>query len=385
MLSSDNLINSAIRYNSTNPQNLKPQGYTDYDILDFVISAPGQCLVGNSVRLLFDVKVLGNDTLDTLCSYDGYSGGHAFIESVTTSTALQGNIETIRFYARQVACRARAILAPEDLFSSHLVAEGRCNDDVIADKLLKGFIPTGYADEENYNPEVTTALDVCLRLDFCLNSFVGDNLLSLDRTGAITVSISLPRSASALYGNSAIGGAQTYLITNPKLLYNTIADTGKNPKQNVMQVRSDFKQSINSSFVNINTTFPITANAFYLNFIRADKENNNQYNSQACEVLPAVSRVSYIWNNSFSQAITYELDNVVDFLANFKRAINGTLGGDSSLSLVANSASDSFGLGLQFGTYVDLRSQRLSINIESAVQSGVPYTCYVHATGIATI
>lgn len=382
MLSADNLINSQIRYNATNPQNLKPQ-YTDYDILDFKISGPGQCLVGGSVRLLFDVEVLNNDTLTKICSYDGYSGGHAFIESINTSTALQGSIETIRFYSRQIACRARALLAPEDLFNSHLVAEGRCNDEILSDKLLKGFVPMSYANEPY--AEGTTALDVCLRLDCALNSFVGDNLLPLDRTGAITVSISLPRSASVLFGNSDIGGAQTYLIKNPKLLYNTIADTGKNPKTHVMQVRSDFKQSINSSFVNINSTVPLTANAFYLNFIRADKENNNQYNSQACEVLPGVSRVSYIWNDSFSQAITYELDNVVDYLSNFKRAINSSSDGNSSLSLVQNAADDCFGLGLQFGTYVDLRQQKLSINIESAVQSGVPFTAYVHFTGIATI
>jgi len=383
MLSADNLINSQIRYNATNPQNLKPQGYTDYDILDFKISGPGQCLVGGSVRLLFDVEVQNNDTLEKICSYDGYSGGHAFIESINTSTALQGSIETIRFYQRQIACRARALLAPEDLFNSHLVAEGRCNDEILSNSLLKGFVPMSYANEPY--AEGTTALDVCLRLDFALNSFVGDNLLPLDRTGAITVSISLPRSASALFGNSDIGGAQTYLIKNPKLLYNTIADTGKNPKTHVMQVRSDFKQSINSSFVNINSTVPLTANAFYLNFIRADKENNNQYNSQACEVLPGVSRVSYIWNNSFSQAITYELDNVVDYLSNFKRAINSSRDGNSSLSLVQNAADDCFGLGLAFQTYVDLRMQRLSINVESAVQSGVPYTAYVHFTGIASI
>jgi hypothetical protein len=384
MLSSDNLINSAIRYNASNPQNLKPQGYTDFDILDFKITAPGQCLVGGSVRLLFDVKVLNNDNLATMCSYDAYSGGHAFIESVNTSTELQGSIETIRFYQRQVACRARSLLAPEDLFSSHLVAEGRCNDEVLSDKLLKGFVPVSFANED-YDAGATTALDVCLRLDCALNSFIGDNLLPLDKTGAITVSISLPRSASVLYGNNDIGGNQTYLITNPKLLYNTIADTGKNPKTHIMQVRSDFKQSINSSFVNINTTAPITANAFYLNFIEAGKENNNLYNSQQCEVLPLVSRVSYLWNDSFSQAITYELDNVVDFLSNFKRAINSSSSGTNSLTLVQNSTNDCFGLGLAFDSYVDLQSQKLAINIESAVQSGVPYTCYVHFTGIASI
>lgn len=384
MLSSNNLINSQIRYNSSNPQNLKPQGYTDYDILDFKISAPGQCLVGGSVRLLFDVSVLGNNTLNNFCAYDGYTGGHAFIESINTSTAAQGSVETIRFYQRQIACRARALLAPEDLFNSHLVAEGRCNDENISDVLLKGFVPTGFADQP-YDLEETTALDVCLRLDFALNSFVGDNLLPLDRTGAITVSISLPRSASALFGNSNIGGDQTYVIKNPKLLYNTIADTGKNPKSHVIQVRSDFKQSINSTFVNINSTVPLTANAFYLNFIEASKENNNLYNSQQCEVLPGVQRVSYIFNDSFSQGITYELDNVVDYLSNFKRAVNSSNNGNSSLSLVANSANDCFGLGLQLGTYVDLRQQKLSINIESAVQSGVPYTAYVHFTGIATL
>ena len=384
MLSSDNLVNSVIQYNSTNPQNLKPEGYSDYDILDFRIVGPGRCLVGNSVRLLFDVEVLNNNVVGTKCAYDGPSGGHTFVESVTTSSASQGMLEQIRFYGRQVACRARALNAKEDYFNSQFVSEARCPDEIISDKLLKGYIPVAFQGQP-YNAEATTALDVCLALDFCLNSFVGPNLLPLDSTGDLTVSISLPRSTSVLFGNAAIGGAQTYKITNPKLLYQTVQDIGKNEKSYVMKVRSDFKQSINSSFVNISSKVPLLADAVYMNFIRADMENNNQFNSMMCQVLPNVSRLEFAFNDSLSQNITYQLINPVDYLSNFNKAIRGVLAGDNDTTLVQNSGNDGFGLGLSFGTYVPLQDNKLSIGIQSDVQSGLPFTVYVHVTGILSI
>lgn len=384
MLSSDNLINSAIQYNSTNPQNLKEGGYSDFDILDFKLSGPGRCLVGGSVRLLFDVQVLNNNNVETKCSYDAQSGGHSWIESVNVSAQNFGMVEQIRFYQRQVACRARAILAKEDLFNSSFVAEGRCCDEVISDKLLKGFIPTAFADNE-YDGDVTKPLDVCLDLDFCLNSFLGNNLLPFDKTGDLTISISLPRSASCLWGNDTIGGAQTYKLTNVKLLYNTVQDSGKNGKSFTMVTRSDFKQTISSSFATISSMVPITASSFYMNFIRSDMENNSLYNSMQCQVLPAVNRVTFAWNDSQSQQITYQLENAVDYLNNFKAAISGTTAGSGDITLVENSANESFGLGLNFGSYVNLAQNKLSISIESAVQSGVPYTCYVHVVGVLSI
>jgi len=376
----DSLID--YRYHSVTPQNVKTT-YTDFDVLDFIISAPARKLVGGSVKLLFDVKVLNNDVVTTKCSYDGFTGLHSFIESINVSTAQQGQIEMVRFYQRMNACTSRASMAVEDLFNSPMVAEGRCPSDV-SDRLLKGFVPEDFATQA-YNDEVTTPLDGCLKLQCCLNQMMGDNLLPLAKTGDITISLNLPRTVSALWGNAAIGGDQTYQLSNVKLLFNTVLDDGKYAKNYVMKVKSDFKQSINSTFVALSSSVPIVADSCFLNFIRADQENNNAYNSLQCQVLPGVSRVSYLFNDSFSESITYELDNVVDWISTGVKAVKGTTAGDSDTSLIKQSGDDCFLLGLNFQQYVPLATTKFSINIESAVQSGTPYTAYVHFNGLLSI
>ena len=290
------------RFHSVTPSNVKSE-YSEFDVLDFVLSAPARKLVGGSVKLLFDVQVLNNDDVAVKCAYDGFTGLHTFVESLNVSTAMQGQIEQCRFYQRMVACTARASLAVEDLFSSHLVAEGRCPDSSVSDRLLKGFVPQDF-NTQAYNGEVTTPLDGCLKLQCCLNSMMGDNMLPFAKTGDITLSINLPRSVSALWGNGDIGGDQVYQLSNVKLLFNTVLDDGKYAKSYVMKVKSDFKQSINSSFVSLSSSVPIVSDSCFLNFIRGDQENNNAYNSLQCQVLPGVSRVSFLFNNSFSEAIT---------------------------------------------------------------------------------
>jgi hypothetical protein len=119
--------------------------------------------------------------------------------------------------------------------------------------------------------------------------------------------------------------------------------------------------------------------------IRGDQENNLDYNSLECQVLPGVSRVSYLFNDSFSEAITYELDNQVDFISNFVKAVKSTTNGDSDTTLVSQSGNDCWGLGLYFGKYINLATTKFSIQIESAVNSGLPYVAFVHFNGIMTI
>jgi hypothetical protein len=378
---SDSLID--YRYHSVTPQNVKTT-YGDFDVLDFIISAPARKLVGGSVKLLFDVKVLNNDDVAVKCSYDGPTGLHSLIESINVSTAQQGQIENIRMYQRMISCTARASMAPEDLFNSAMVAEGRCPDQSVSDRLLKGFVPQDF-NTQAYNDEVTTPLDGCLKLACCLNQMIGDNLLPLAKTGDITLSLTLPRTVSALWGNGTIGGDQVYQLSNVKLLFNTVLDDGKYAKNYTMKVKSDFKQSINSTFVALSSSVPIVADSCFLNFIRGDQENNSAYNSLQCQVLPGVSRVSFLFNDSFSEAITYELDNVVDWIATGVKAVKGTTAGDSDTSLIKQSGDDCFLLGLNFGQYIPLATTKFSINIESAVQSGTPYICYAHFNGLLSL
>ena len=382
MISTADSLND-YRFHSTTPMNVK-DSYGEYDVLDFTLSAPMRKLVGGSVKLLFDVQVSNNTVLAKRCVYDGFSGLHGVIDSLNVSTALQGQIESIRMYQRMVACTARASMAKEDMFNSPMVAEGRCPDAIVSGDLLRGFVPFNFQ-AQPYDGDATTPLDTCLKLQCCLNSLVGDNMLPFAKTGDVVLSLALSRSISWLWGNPDIGGAQTYSITNVKLLFNTVADDGKYAKQYVMKVKSDYKQSINSQFSSLSSSVPLVCDSFYLNVIRGDQESNSAYNSLECQVLPGVSRVSYLFNDSFSEAITYELDNQVDFISNFVKAVKGTTSGDSDTTLVSQSGNDCWGLGLSFGKYINLATTKFSIQIESEVNSGLPYVAYVHFNGIMTI
>jgi hypothetical protein len=374
-------MSSTFKYNLSNPENLKSE-YKSFDQIDFLISGQDK-LVGGSVKLVFDVAVQNNDTTKYIF-YDELCGTHCFIESISTSTQNFGQLEFIGEYPRYQSAKNQASLNKSlDLHSSQYVCENRCSHKELTNMLLKGVCDR-QASVGAVDPDFTLPLDSTLKLDFCLNNIQGDTNLPLQKTGDIRITITCARDISVLYGDASIATSSVYSLTNVRLFYMTIPDNGKYSQSYPMKTVATLRQTISSSFSNISTKVPIVANSMYMTFIRNEDESNPLTNGLENQVIPFVSKVDFLWNDSFSNAITYTLDNRQDILYNYIKAVNTmTPNNNATLSNLAN--NNGYGMGTTFGAYIDLSKQKIGVNIQSEVSSSHPYSVYMFFNGLVQL
>jgi hypothetical protein len=381
-----------LSYHSIQPENLKPQGYSEYDVIDFKISAMDRKITGGSIRLLGDVVISPNSSevnpINDDVAYDGFTGAHSFIETISTSFASVGQVESLRFYSKYVSAKAKATMAKEDLFNSYNVCECRVPDGRFASAMIRGTAPVNIAsigNQETIPVADTTPLDFALKMDFCLNNMIGDNMIPYNKTGDILISLTLIRSIEALYGlqyGGGVGGTVKYTLKNLRLVYTSVMDDGKYSKNYTARIRTDLKQTVQSSFANISTKAPIVADSFFMSFIRTSDEANPIANGLENQRLPDVKYVEFLWNDSFSQQYRYQLDNEQQIVSNYISAINkaGSLTNNARPNVLAS--NDSWGVGLAFGTFLDLSKVKLGVNISSGVSNTQPFNAYMFFMGI---
>lgn len=376
-----------IRYHSVQPMN-KKESYTDFDNIDFLISAVGRKVVGGSIRLLGDVTVYQKDTttqLSEVVSYDGLTGSHSWFSSIVTSCSSVGQIENLNFYPHMVASKARASVARETLFNSQYTVENRVPDSRMSDIMLKG---TTFGAGTTYDAALTRPMDFAVKLDFCLNNFLAgtDSNIAYAKTGDITVSLIVARSVSVLFGNSTnnIGVDRNITLSNLRLIFTSVADDGKYPKAYQMRVASSLKQSLQSTYANISTLAPLISDSFWMVFVPQSQDNSAVDNGLACYRPYNISRVEYLWQDSFNAEYTYAIINEEEMLSMGIKAVNKVVS-DNMASLNVLASNDGYILGMPFGSYVDLRQNKLSVNIESGISSGDPITCYMFFSGVVSV
>lgn len=375
-------------YHIAQPENVKTI-YEELNNVDFKISAPGRALLAGSVRLVGDVAVTANTSFVAdedgnlnRVMYDGFIGAHSFVDSVTVAFSTSGQVENIRFYPRYVAAKAKASIAPSDLYNSVYTVEQRTPNCEHADLLLKGSTVDPTLDE--FDLTLTRPMDFSLKVDCCVNNPLGNNMISFDKNGDLTLSLTVARSVYVLYGDSAIGSAKVLNLSNLRLMYSTVADVPK-PMPVQLKVETDLKQSIQSSNAVITTKAPIVANSFFITFVRQQDENNALINGMEGQRLPNVRRVEYTWNDSLSNQYRYELESEEEFLSNYIKAVNSAIVAENNASLNVLASNDSYGLGLSFGSFVDLSQSKIGIRIDSDVSNLDPFTAYVFFTGVITL
>jgi hypothetical protein len=369
-----------LKYHVVLPENKKDK-YGEYETVDFKTSAQGRKMVGGSVRLLGEIVVTGNTAITKKISYDGFTGLHTIIDNIKTSFSNVGQIENLDHYGRFVSSKARASLTKNDLFNSMYVCEGRVPDNVLARKLLKGVV-----DYENVSQDPVVALaplDFSVKLDFALNNCIGDDLISFQKTGDILISLQTARNLTCLFGDNDIGGDCIYELSNLRLIYMSVPDDGKASKY-AMRVVSSLKQSIQSSFANISTKVPIVADSFFMTFIRQDHENLALYNSLQLEKVPTFKRLEITYNDNLSQQFTYQIDNEEEVLTNFIKSIQ-KVSANNTADLSTLAGNDAYGVGIQFGSYVDLSKTKIGVNLETAISSTTPFSAYMHFMGVITL
>ena len=378
-----------IRYHMVQPSN-KKDTYSEFDNIDFILNANGRKLVGGSVRILGDVTVYpdGVNPLTETISFDGLTGSHSWFNSIITSCSSMGQIENLNFYPHMVASKARGSLAREDVFQSQYACENRVPDGRMSSAVLKG---TTFGNGVTYDEALTRPMDFAVRPDFCLNSFLAgtDNNLPFAKTGDITISLIVSQSISVLYGTAKTGEASIGIdrnlsLSNLRIIFTSVVDDGKYAKSYQMRVGSSLKQSLQSTYANISTLAPLIADRFWMVFVPQAQDNSALDNGLACYRPPNVSRVEYLWSDSFNAEYTYAIINEEEMLSMGIKAINGVVG-DNQATLSILSANDGYVLGMPFGSFIDLRQNKLSINIESGISSTAPITCYMFFSGVVSL
>ena len=217
-----------IRYHEVKPMNDKTTFKGD-DLVDFEISANGRQLVRNSVELVGDVqvykgsvaagtRVTGTDAGKLFVNKN--AGAHSFIESISTTTLNQGNIESIGFaYPRFVNMMKTLKQENQNLNNLDDVLAWSMPDKDLTDNFLRQInLKTGAA---AYNEDPSFNIKPMIVLNRTNSN------ISLDKTGKIRVSLNLTSDQKAMENALDSVSDITYTITNLKLRFRSVPDDGK--------------------------------------------------------------------------------------------------------------------------------------------------------------
>lgn len=352
------------------------------DLIDFELVGAGRKLIPGSVRFEGELKVTqaNADLVAQNIGFDCRAGIGSFIDSVTTSFQNVGQIEAINNYPRLLAMNSNAKQADWDMVNSNMSVEMKSPDDAFSVALLRKPTVQSASSPIKMNP------DFSHRLFNCLNrvssaTVGGDNAISMSKTGAIRVSISLARVFDALEGMD-VDANTNFVILNPTVCFTSVLDDDvKSTIQ--MRVESSIKSSLNSSHSVISTRVPIVANGVSMSFQQLSHESSPTYNNVAQEELPNLETLVFLFNNASSEHVTYTINSRAEVLSNYIESMKVS-GDTNTCSLQLLKANKSYGVGIAF-SYMDLSSQAFNVQMDTQISSATPYVAYLFFHGIVEL
>jgi hypothetical protein len=367
---------SGLLYHRAEPES-KKDSYVEFDALDFNINVgEGRVLVKNSVRLLADLQVRDNGARSaTDITFDPRCGAHAFIDSVQVAFLegpMAGQKENINNYARYVAMLQTATKCPEDSLNASDVCE------------LKGFnveTTTLYSKgrvTRNSGTKLTNDQDFSLKPVCALNKMSGGDL-PYSKSGTIRLTCNLAPNRSALMGAAYNQAQDDYQLSNVRVTYQSLPDMGKN-QQSIMRTVYNIKNSIQSSFANVQARVPIVADSVSVSVQQQQREQTSPFSNYLSESPPGLKSVQFLFNDSTNEYITYKIEDRTEILQRYIDSFIDT--GHNGVSIDRLNSNQSFGMGLSFNGYVDLSNQKFSVQIDSAIDNTQPYNVYLYFHGI---
>jgi len=368
-------------YHTVECENIK-NAYTEHDNVDFNLNFPGRALVCGSVRLEGDliVKYDGTNTNDGTkrVAIDHLIGANAFVGGCVTQFQTGGIIENateLPRYCKMVACGNNTAI---DMLEGKHCCELRSPDKKISEKLLMPRYPSdiggGNASEHlgsgfgelGQNGILEINPDFSIKPKICLNSVASPNsLLNYSSCGEIKLSFNLARNLEALYGEDATS-AVSYEIHNIEVCFTSVPEPSS---QSALVLRTNMclKSNLNSELSNHSSRVPAICDSMSASFVSLDREVSQFHKNTTLEKPPNVSNVKFMFNDSTSSYITYELRNNLEILDEGIKSLSK--GSHSSVRPDLLSANESYIIGLDFGEPIDLSKQKFNIQIQSEVTS----------------
>jgi hypothetical protein len=371
---------SSLIYHRAEPQQ-KKDSYVEFDTLDFNIDVgEGRVLVKNSVRLVADLAVLDNGARSTTnIHYDPRGGGHCFIDSIQTEfeggSVSGGQKENISNYARSVVMEETAMKAPEDALNASAVCELKGYDSKTAILFSKGR-----ATQNTTGDTITNDKQFAIKINNCLNKMSGGDL-PYSKSGMVRVSINLAPNSSALMGSALNNNEDSYTLKNPRLLYRSLPDNGKN-SQTIMRTVYNTKNSFQSNFANIQVRAPVSATGCSISFQRQSEEQTAPHSNYKMAKPRNINRVEFNFNNAVER-IAYPIEDINEmeqrFIDSYLDTGHNRTGGDR------RNDNNGFGVGISFGGVVNLENQTFGVQVSSSANNANPYNMYAYFHGVMVV
>ena len=371
---------SNFEYSETIPDNFSSSGYGQFDNVDFLLNFPNRKLINNSIRINGTLNLLqAGTTVSTEDIFiDNDAGSHAFFSDITTSLQNVGMIESVTEYPRLVKTRRIASKSYVDYLQADHCVELAGPSAIQSSQAAKAL----RIDGTDAAPD--TLIDFSIKPLISLNRMSSASrapAMSFRKSGAVRISLRLARNLAVLFG-SAVDSTSSYTLTDLKITYSTIPDDGTDEALTMENVTS-IKTTISSSAANIAAQVPAIAKSMTCSAMVQAHEFTSTYNNLACENVPNLNRLQFLFNDSTNKLVTYQINSQSEILARFVESVDNS--GHSSLSPWSQCRSDNYGFGLGFGQFLDLRNQTIQVQLTSDVTSSVPMIVFLYFNGIVQL
>ena len=380
-----------IRYHVSNPENNASDGYKEFSTIDFVLDATGRELVPNSIRLEADISVHSTGTTalalkdagNATVSYprvqlDANVGAHCLFESFqVVLPESMGLIHNANEYPRYVKMMAKGQYSIDDYYSADLVSELRCSRGDVAPAMITNQVKGG----TEAGGETAELQNFCIKPMIAINQTSGGNY-NFDKMGSIRISMNLARNSQAFHGTH-MDANHNYTLTNVRLRYITIADTGKQNKM-ICNAYSVIKNTIISNNAEVSSSVPANAvSGVSITFLESTSESNPVKNSHALEKYPSFKEVSYQFQDATNQYVSYTIRSLTDALSKGLEGLRSQ--GHNEIAPNNYASNDGMVLGLDFnGQFVDMTKNKFAINIKSERDIGT-YFIYLYFHSLVVI
>ncbi len=353
------------------PENFKTS-YGQYDIVDFILPFEDRAIECNTLRVVCDISTsLDAADINTLEKFfmNHHAGGHSLVDTITTTT-MMGQLENFVNYPRYVAMKTSATKDPNALQDASSLCEGKCVSQKYSNIYLRGSQSStlnGNAVRANAAKEV---FNVSFKPDFCLNNTRAEGggmpLISHTKSGNIKVSIRLARNEDVLYGADTSTTNNNYAVKNIKMTFVSRPDRNV-PARVSMGTKTSIKQSLQSDLANIQAVVPAVCKSVSVSFQPQTREHTLLFDNLQQYRLPNLNQLQFIFNDSTNTLITYIIKNQPEIMERYLNSFNYM--GMSDTNPVALNANKGYGVGLDFGEFIDLSKQKFQIQINSNVGS----------------
>ena len=351
-----------ILHHQVSPQNDNPDGFEEFNTIDWELMVEGRKLLKNSIVIEADI-VVSKDGTAALTPADKVGlenkiGFHGVFSDWSCEGAGQ-NLQSLSDYPRYVNMVSCATLDRCDICNVKHQAEGRGATEASGRYVCQ---PQLARNTSSTAPDRIVPANFSIMPKICFNEMVGDDY-SFNTYGAVRISCNLARKTQFLFG-SDLTTASTYKLSNVKLRFISVPDVGSQGSIMMNSVVS-VKSTINSQQANIGVKVPAQAcNGVVISFIKQSNDNAATENSYALEKLPFLDEVQYLFSDATNKYITYTIDSQDEMRQRGLDALTDARHNKVNASTLA--ANEGEIIGLSFSEFIDLRNQKFSVQLKSS-------------------